>query len=227
MSKIIWDQVSEKLYETGVDQGVLYLLDQSNVYSKGVGWNGLIGVDENPTGAEATSLYADNGKYLSLYSAEEFGVTIRAYMYPDEFEECDGSKEIASGVFAGQQNRKTFGFAYRSLVGNDTEGNEYGYKLHLVYGCKASPSAKTRDTINDSPSAVEFSWEITTTPVPVPNTKATATIVIDSTKLDAAGKTKLKALEDILYGTDETAPGAGDGTIARLPLPAEVITLMS
>lgn len=227
MPKIVWDQVSEKLYETGVDQGVLYLLDVNNEYSKGVGWNGLIGVDENPSGAEATSLYADNGKYLSLYSAEEFGATIRAYTYPDEFEECDGSKELTAGVYAGQQNRKTFGFAYRSFVGNDTEGNDYGYKLHLVYGCKASPSAKTRDTINDSPSAIEFSWELTTTPVPVPNSKATATIVIDSTKLDAAGKTKLTALEDILFGTDESSPGAGDGTIARLPLPAEVIQKMS
>lgn len=227
MPRIVWDQVSEKLYETGIDQGVLYLLDENNVYAKGVGWNGLTGVDENPTGAEANSIYADNNKYLSLYSAEEFGATIRAYTYPEEFEECDGSKEIANGVYAGQQNRKTFGFAYRTLVGNDTEGNEYGYKLHLIYGCKASPSSKTYNTINDSPEAIEFSWEVTTTPVPVPNSKATATIIIDSTKLDAAGKEKLTALEDILYGKDESTEGAGDGTIARLPLPAEVIQKMS
>lgn len=219
MPKLVWDQISEKLYETGTDRGVLYLLDSNNAYSKGVAWNGLTGVDENPSGAEPSNIYADNTKYIALYSAEEFGCTIRAYTYPEEFEECDGSAEVAPGIYAGQQNRKGFGFAYRTLVGNDTEGNDYGYKIHLVYGCKASPSAKTYNTINDSPDAIEFSWEVNTSPVPVPDLKPTSVFVIDTTKLSEKGKTKLTDLENILYGSDET--------VARLPLPEEIIDMFT
>ena len=218
MAKIVWDQISEKLYETGVDRAVLYLTDAQNEYSSGFGWNGLTGVDENPSGAEPTALWADNSKYINLYSAEEFGMTIRAYTYPDEFEQCDGSAELTDGIFVGQQTRKPFGFTYRSLVGNDTQGTEYGYKLHLVYGCTASPSAKTRDTINDSPSAIEFSWEVQTTPVPVTGLKPTSHLVIDVPKLSEAAKARLAAFEDILYGTD-----GAEATDPRLPLPAEVL----
>lgn len=215
MSKITWDQTGERLYETGVDHGVLYPMQEGGLYNKGVAWNGLTGVTESPSGAEASPMYADNIKYLNLMSAEEFGATIEAYTYPDEFAECDGSAAIATGVYAGQQNRKTFGFSYRTVLGNDIESNDYGYKLHLVYGCLAAPSEKAYATINDSPEAITFSWEVTTTPVNVPGFKPTACITIDSTKADAD---KLKALEDILYGSDSEE--------ARLPLPEEVMTLM-
>ena len=221
MPRLLWDQIGEKVYETGANQAVLYPIDNNNTYSKGVAWNGLLGFDENPSGAEPTKLFADNINYITLFSAEEYGGTIRAYTYPDEFEACDGSAEIASGVTIAQQSRQGFGFCYRTEIGNDTQGDAYGYKLHLVYGCKASPSSKTHDTINDSPSAVEFSWEVTCTPVSVTGFKPTCVIEIDSTKFTAPElKAKLTAFEDILYGTDGDQDT--EGTVARLPLPDEV-----
>ena len=223
MAKLVWDQIGEKIYETGAKNAVLYPIDNSNKYSKGVAWNGLLGFDENPSGAEATKLWADDINYVTMYSAEEYGGTIRAYTYPDEFEECDGSAELAKGVVIGQQNRQVFGFCYRTSVGNDTKGNDYGYKLHLVYGCKASPSSKTHDTINDSPAAVEFSWEITCTPVPVKDMKPTCFVEIDSTKLNQQGLTDLATLEAALYGTDPE--GQSEGTVARLPLPDDIAYL--
>lgn len=215
MAKLVWDETGKRLYETGVKQGVLYL-QEAGAYEKGVVWNGLTAVTESPSGAEPTALYADDMKYLSLYSAEEFGATIEAYTYPKEFEECDGSAAIAKGVNLGQQDRKTFGLSYRTTVGNDTDGNNHGYKLHLIYGAMASPSEKAYATINDSPEAITMSWEITTTPVSVDGFKPTASITIDSTEADP---TKLAALEDILYGTAEKE--------ARLPLPDEIKTLMA
>lgn len=218
MSKLVWDKTGERYYETGVKNGVLYIPTEG-VYSKGVAWNGLTAVTESPSGAEATALYADDMKYLSLYSAEEFGATIEAYTYPDEFAQCDGSGELAKGVSIGQQTRKTFGLCYRTTIGNDTDGNDYGYKLHMIYGCMASPSEKAYATINDSPDAITFSWEVTTTPVSVAGFKPTASITIDSTKADP---TKLAALEDILYGKD-----GEPGSEARLPLPDEIKTLMT
>ena len=199
-NKLVWDQIGEKKYETGVSKGVLFPVDDKGVYPKGVAWNGLSNVNDSPSGAEETKIYADNQKYLSLFSAEELGLTVEAYTYPDEFAECDGTAEIAPGVFAGQQDRKGFGFSYRTEVGNDIKGEAYGYKLHLVYGCKASPSEKSHGTINDSPEAVSFSWTITTTPVNVPGLKKpTASIEIDSNKVEAG---KLEALEKIIYGFD-------------------------
>lgn len=224
MSKLVWDQTGERLYETGVDHGVLYLLDQTNAYKNGYAWNGLTAVTESPSGAEPTDLYADNIKYLTMRSAETFGATIEAYTYPDEFAECDGSASIATGVVIGQQSRKTFGLCYRTTLGNDTDGNDYGYKLHLIYGATASPSEKSYATINDSPDAITFSWEITTTPVNVTGLKPTACITIDSTKADADC---LAALEEVLYGKDPTGPETGDGVEPRLPLPDEVKTLMT
>lgn len=218
MSKLIWDKTGERYYETGVKNGVLYIPTEG-VYSKGVAWNGLTAVTESPSGAEATALYADDMKYLNLYSAEEFGATIEAYTYPDEFAQCDGSAELTKGVSIGQQTRKTFGLCYRTTIGNDTDGNDHGYKLHMIYGCMASPSEKAYATINDSPEAITFSWEVTTTPVSVAGFKPTASITIDSTKADP---TKLAALEDILYGKD-----GEPGSEARLPLPDEIKTLMS
>lgn len=215
MSKLVWDQTGERLYETGVRNGVLYL-PTSGVYSKGVAWNGLTAVTESPSGAEATPLYADDIKYLNLMSTEEFGATIEAYTYPDEFAECDGSAALVDGVYIGQQARKTFGLCYRTTLGNDVDGNDYGYKLHIIYGCLAAPSEKGYATINDSPEAITFSWEVTTTPVNVTGAKPTASITIDSTKADA---TKLAALEDILYGSESEE--------ARLPLPDEIKTLMT
>lgn len=223
MSKIVWDSTGERLYETGVKNGVLY--PQSNgTYPKGVAWNGLTAVTESPSGAEATALYADDMKYLNLYSAEEFGATVEAYTYPEEFGECDGSATIAKGVQIGQQTRKAFGMCYRTVVGNDTDGEAHGYKLHIIYGAMASPSEKAYATINDSPEAITFSWELTTTPVNVTGKKPTASIVIDSTKADP---TKLAALEVILYGKDPTTSGGNDGEEPRLPLPDEIAELMA
>ena len=216
MPKLVWDKTGERLYETGVKQGVLYPIDNKGTYPKGVAWNGLTNVTESPSGAEATALYADDIKYLNLISTEEFGGTIEAYTYPDEFAECDGSASLAAGVYIGQQPRKTFGFSYRTTLGNDVDNNNYGYKLHLVYGALASPSEKAYATINDSPEAITFSWEFSTTPVNVTGFKPTASITIDSTKVDAE---KLAALEKILYGDDETE--------ARLPLPDEVAQVMA
>ena len=216
MAKLTWDNTGERIFETGVKQGVLYPIQSDGKYTKGVAWNGLTAVTESPSGAEATALYADDIKYLNLLSNEEFGATIEAYTYPDEFAECDGSAELATGVMIGQQKRKTFGLCYRTTIGNDVEGNDYGYKLHLVYGCLAAPSEKGYSTINDNPDAITFSWEVSTTPVSVEGFKPTSQITIDSTKADP---TKLAALEAVLYGGAETE--------AKLPLPDEVATLMS
>lgn len=215
MSKLVWDQTSERLYETGVKYGVLYVQDGA-AYPKGVAWNGLTAVTESPSGAEATALYADDIKYLNLMSAEEFGATIEAYTYPDEFMVCDGSASLAEGVYIGQQARKAFGMCYRTAVGNDVEGSDYGYKLHLLYGCMASPSEKPYSTINDSPEAITFSWEVKTTPVNVTGHKPTACLTIDSTKVDAE---KLAELEKMLYGDAETE--------AKLPLPDEVAAIFA
>ena len=222
--KIKWDQAGEHFYETGVKNGVLYI-PTAGVYSKGVAWNGLTAVTESPSGAEATALYADDIKYLSLYSTEEFGATIEAYTYPDEFAECDGSATLVEGVQIGQQARKPFGMCYKTTIGNDTDGNDHGYKLHIIYGAMASPSERAYATINDSPEAITFSWEVTTTPVSVTGAKPTASIVIDSTKVDA---TKLAALEEILYGKDCTGEDGTTGAVdPRLPLPDEITTLMT
>lgn len=214
-NKIEWDATGARLYETGVDHGVLYVQD-TNGYGEGVAWNGLTSVTESPDGAEPTDLWADNIKYASMRSAETFGGTIEAYTYPEEFNECDGNLAVADGVYAGQQGRKSFGFCYRTKLGNDVAGSDYGYKLHLVYGATASPSEKGYETINDSPDAITFSWEFETTPVNMTGGKPTSVLVIDSTKADA---TKLAALEDILYGSSNAA--------ARLPLPDEVKTTLS
>lgn len=221
--KLVWDKIGERYYETGVDHGVLYPMQSDNRFSKGVAWNGLSGVTESPSGAESTPLYADNIKYLNLISAEEFGATVEAYTYPDEFAECDGSAEVAAGVTIGQQARKMFGLCYRTVLGNDLKNNSYGYKLHLIYNALASPSEKSYSTINDSPDAITFSWEVTTTPVNVPNYKPTASLIIDSTKVN---KEKLAALEEILYGKDPTSEEANDGVDARLPMPDEIIELL-
>lgn len=211
MAKLVFDESGKRFYETGVSKGVLYVQDASGAYPQGVAWNGLTAVNEAPSGAEATPLYADDIKYLELRSAEEFGATIEAYTYPDEFEQCDGSAELAEGVVIGQQARKAFGLCYRTIVGNDVQGNDYGYKLHLIYGATAAPSEKAYATVNDSPEAVTFSWEVTCTPVEVEGFKPTATVVIDSRKVDAE---KLAALEAKLYGDESTE--------AQLPLPAEI-----
>lgn len=219
MSRITWDNVGERYYETGVKMGVLYPVQTGGVYTKGVAWNGLTAVTESPSGAEATALYADDVKYLNLMSNEEFGATIEAYTYPDEFAECDGSAALADGVMIGQQKRKTFGLCYRTTVGNDVDGSDYGYKLHLVYGCLAAPSEKAYATINDSPEAITFSWEVSTTPVNVTGFKPTSQITIDSTKVD---KEKLTSLEDILYGKD-----GEPASEPKLPLPDEVAAIFS
>lgn len=216
MAKIVWDQTGERFYETGVKKGVLYPMAAGGTYPKGVAWNGLTAVTESPSGAEATPLYADDIKYLTLMSVEEFGGTIEAYTYPKEFEECDGSAELAKGATIGQQPRKAFGFSYVTTIGNDVDSNKHGYKLHLVYGALASPSEKAYSTINDSPEAITFSWEFTTTPVAVAGFEPTACITIDSTKVDAA---KLTALEAKLYGAETQE--------ATLPLPNEVAALLS
>lgn len=219
MARLEWDKTGEHLYETGVDHGVLYFPDQTGAYKNGVAWNGLISVSESPSGAEATGQYADNIKYLNLISAEEFGATIEAYTYPEEFEACNGNKELVenSGVYVGQQSRSVFGFCYRTMIGNDTDGQDHGYKLHLVYGCQVSPSEKAYQTINDSPEALTFSWELSTTPVNVTGKKPTALLVIDSTKIDS---TKLAKIEAKLYG-DETSTGA------VLPTPDEIAEILS
>ena len=215
MPKLVWDKTGEKFFETGVKNGVLYPISSEGTYPKGVVWNGLTGVTESPSGAESNPLYADDIKYLNLISAEEFGATIEAYTYPEEFAECDGSAELAPGVMIGQQARKTFGMSYKTTIGNDVDGNAHGYKLHLIYGALASPSEKAYATINDSPEAITFSWEVATTPVAVEGFSPTSCITIDSTKAD---KTKLAALEAALYGTDDKE--------AYLPLPNEVASIM-
>lgn len=223
MAKLVWDKTGERLYETGVKQGVVYPQNAEGTYPKGAAWNGLTAVTESPSGAESTALYADDIKYLNLVSNEEFGGTIEAYTYPDEFAPCNGSVEAAPGVNLGQQPRKQFGLCYRTGLGNDTEGYDHGYKLHLVYGALAAPSESAYATVNDSPEAITFSWEFSTTPVSVKDYKPVAHLEIDSTKVD---KLKLTALEEILYGKDPTTEDAGDGTDARLPLPDEVIELL-
>lgn len=222
MAKIVWDKTGEKIYETGVKNGVLYLPDETGAYNTGVAWNGLTTVTESPSGAEATPLYADDIKYAELLSAEEFGATVECYTYPDEFAECDGSAEPTPGVTIGQQNRKTFGLCYRTTLGNDVKGNEYGYKLHLIYGAKAAPSEKAYSTINDSPEAITFSYEVTTTPVNVTGYKPTASLIVDSTKVKLEN---LQKLEDVLYGKDN-AVESGANNEPRLPLPDEVISII-
>lgn len=223
MSKIVWDKTGERLYETGVEKGVLYSFEDG-AYTKGVPWNGLTAVTESPSGAEPTALYADDIKYLNLMSAEEFGATIEAYMYPDEFKKCNGEAEIAAGVSIGQQKRSSFGLSYVTKIGNDTDGSDYGYKIHLIYGALASPSEKGYETINDSPEAITFSWEISTTPVEIVDKKfkPTASVTIDSTKVKAG---ELAALETILYGSD--AGGSGTATEPRLPLPDELAEIFT
>lgn len=214
--KLEWDQTGKRLYETGVEQCALYVQSDVGTYPKGVAWNGISEIDENPSGAEESAVYADNMKYLSLYSAENMGGTINAYMYPDEFGECIGEAELAKGAYIGQQTRKAFGLAYKTKIGNDVKADAYGYKLHLVYGARASVSEKTYNTINDSPEAMSLSWEYSTTPVNVTGHKPTAILTIDSTKCDP---TKLAALETILYGSENAD--------ARLPLPDEVATTLA
>lgn len=216
MSKLVWDQSGKRLYETGVDHGVLYPIQTGGVYSKGVAWNGLTAVTESPSGADVNDIYADNMKYLGLVGAEKFGATVEAYTYPDEFAECDGSVELVKGATIGQQNRKVFGMVYRTVIGNDVDGNEHGYKLHLIYGATAAPSEKAYNTINEDPEAITFSWELSTTPVNVTGHKSTASLTIDSTKADP---TKLAELEKILFGDTETEP--------RLPLPDEIAQLLN
>lgn len=215
MAKLVWDETGTRTFETGVDHGVLYPVNAGK-YGTGVAWNGLTSITESPSGAEPTNLYADNIKYLTLLSAEDFGGTINAYTYPVEFELCDGTAELGDGVTIAQQPRKVFGLAYRTKIGSDTQGQDFGYKLHLIYGALASPSEKTRDTINESPSAVEFSWTFTTTPVNVTGHSATAHLTIDSTKID---KDKLKKIEDALFGTEEEEP--------KILLPDEVVEILN
>ena len=213
--KLVWDNVGERFYETGVKNCALYLQNTDGSYPKGVAWNGISAINESPSGAEASPIYADDTKYLNLISNEELSASIEAYTYPDEFAECDGSAEIATGITIGQQPRKAFGLAYKTTLGNDIVGNEYGYKLHLLYGCKAAPSEKAYSTINDSPEAITFSWEISTTPVNVKGFKPTSNLTIDSSKV---APEKLAALEAILFGSESAE--------ARLPLPDEIITLV-
>ena len=230
MAKLKWDQTGERLYETGVKKGVLFVMKEDGSYDKGVAWNGLTGVTESPSGAEATALYANDEKYLELRSNEEFSATIEAYTYPDEFAECDGSAEPVTGMKLTQQTRKKFALCYRTTLGNDAKGNDYGYKLHIIYGCTAAPSEKGYATINDSPEAITFSWEVSTTPVAIGDVngksyKPTAHIEIDSTKFtEETAKAKLASLEDKLYGTDG---GSGSGTESELLLPNAIITMLS
>lgn len=213
---LVWDKVGERTYETGISKCVLYPVQDGGAYNKGVAWSGISSISESPSGADSSAIYADNIKYLSLTAAEDFGGTITAFTYPEEFTECDGSAEIAEGVTIGQQTRKMFGLAYRTILGNDTKYEDHGYKLHLIYGAKASPSEASYSTVNDSPEAMEMSWEFTTTPVDVAGHKPTARLIIDSTKV---APEKLQKLEDILYGNDSDEP--------RLPLPDEILTLFA
>lgn len=221
MSKLKWDQIGERLFETGVDRGVLFV-QENGTYEKGVAWNGLSKVSESPSGAEATPLYANNHKYLNLLSTEEYAGTIEAYTYPDEFAKCNGESEMLKGVTIGQQKRQPFGFAYRTLIGNDTDGTSHGYKIHLVYGALASPSSEEHESANADPNVNPLSWEFSTTPVEVENCEPTATLEIDSTKVTAAQMLKI---EEILYGKDATASG-NDGVEPRLPLPDEIVTIL-
>ena len=224
MSRITWDNIGERLYETGVDNVVLFPIDTAtNKYDKGVGWNGVSAVNEKPSGAEASAVYANNKQYLNMTSAEKYDATLEAYMSPDEFDECDGSVEVAPGVSITQQPRKMFGFVYRTLIGNDVMGDNYGYEIHFVYGCKAAPSERNHSTVNEDPEASTLSWEISTTPVEVAGYKPTAHLKVDSTKMNAE---KLKALEDIIYGKNPSTEGGDDGTDARLPLPDEIVALV-
>ena len=215
MAKLVFNGVGDRLFETGVKKGVLYVMGDEGQYEQGVVWNGLTGVTEKPSGAETTNLYADDVKYVVIYGAEEFEATIEAYTYPEEFEQCDGSAVLQEGVNVGQQTRKTFAFCYTTSLGNDTQGQDFGYKIHIIYGCKAKPSEKSYSTINDSPEAVTFSWDVSTVPVPVEGMNPTATVVIDSTRMD---KGKLKLIEDKLYGTESAEP--------TLPLPNEIKALL-
>lgn len=225
MSKLVWDAVGERLYETGTKKGVLYV-QENDAYPVGVAWNGLTGFSQEPDGGEANDIYADDIKYLSIRSTENFKGTITAYTYPDEFAECDGSASLMAGVTIGQQPRKPFGFSYVSTLGNDTQFDNYGYKIHLIWGASASPSSKDYQTINDSPEAIEFSWEIDTIPVNVTGHKPTAHMEIDSTKFNTTElKARLDALEAVLYGTDGS--GNTEGTQARLPLPDEVLAYLN
>ena len=217
MAELKWDNPGERYYETGVKNCVLYVQNESGAYPKGVAWNGITAITESPSGAESTPLYADDTKYLNLISNEEFGATIEAYTYPDEFAECDGTAELAEGIKLGQQPRKQFGLCYLTTLGNDLKKNDYGYKLHLVYGCTAAPSEKGYATINDSPEAITFSWEVSTTPVDVPGFKPTAHVELDSTKIE---KTKLEKIEAKLYGTDEPS---GEPTLL---MPDEIINML-
>lgn len=216
MAKLVWDETGKRLYETGVSKGVLYVQSDDGTYGNGVAWNGLTAVNESPSGAEATPLYADDIKYLELTSTEEYGASIEAYTYPEEFEQCDGSAELGAGVTIGQQPRKAFGFCYRTLIGNDVKNNDYGYKIHIVYGAKAAPSEKAYQTVNDSPEAITFSWELTTTPVNVAGHKPTACVTIDSTKVEPA---KLTSIEEALYGSDTKEP--------KLLLPDEIAAILT
>jgi hypothetical protein len=215
MAKLIFNNVGERLFETGVKNGVLYVMGDDGTYENGVVWNGLTAVTESPSGAETTPLYADDVKYVVIYAAEEFGATVEAYTYPEEFEECDGSASIFEGITIGQQTRKSFGMCYKTSVGNDVQGQDFGYKIHIIYGAKAAPSEKSYSTINDSPEAVTFSWELSTVPVPVEGFNPTATMVIDSTRVPAE---KMTLIEDKLYGTESTE--------ATLPLPGELLALL-
>ena len=216
MARLIWDEVGQRFFETGVKNGVLYVQENDGSYGQGVVWNGLTAVTESPSGAEETPLYADDVKYLTLRSAEQFGATIEAYTYPEEFEQCDGSAQIANGVTIGQQARQAFGLCYRTAVGNDIQGQEYSYKLHLLYGCTVAPSEKSYSTINDNPEAITFSWELSTVPVPVDGFKPTASLVIDASKVDEG---KMQLLEDALFGDAENE--------AKLLLPNEIMELLN
>lgn len=214
--KIVWNETGKRYYEAGVKNGVLYVQNTDGSYPKGVAWNGLINVNESPSGAETTPLYADDTKYVELQSNEDFGATIEAYTYPDEFEACDGSAEIAEGIKIGQQSRSTFGMCYRTVIGNDIEGNDHGYKIHIIYGCKAAPSEKSYQTINDSPEAITFSWEVTSTPVAVTGYKPTSSLVIDSRTVSPENLAKI---EEALYGSESKD--------AYLPLPDAIVALMN
>lgn len=216
MAEITWDAPGTRIYETGVDHGVLYIPDLTGAYNTGFAWNGLVSVSESPSGAEASPQYADNIKYLNLVSAEEFGATIEAFTYPDEFAQCDGTASPEVGLFIGQQRRKSFGLSYRTLVGNDIDATDFGYKLHLIYGALAAPTEKAYTTVNDSPEALTFSWEVTTTPVAVPGYKPAAQLTIDSTKVLPA---KMSLIEDLLYGSGAEEPA--------LPLPGEIISILA